>query len=234
MTLAVGADGRQREGYWTVTVHQGTPQDVTLHGDLHQLLSQAQDADVILFDIATGHEDPRGERGGRRACETTAREMLGEHQDRIFLTPPPIVFEAEQYHEALKRCEENGWPSLPRPIWHGRHRVQAVTQAASYDERILEGHPEVTFTLLHEQHGGQGPLDHYGDGYNAIYERSQLFEQEGWDPDLLQAPDADPKKILDAAAMAWSAHRAASGQAITLPEDPPSDPRTDRAVAFHA
>lgn len=234
MTRVVGADARQREGYWTVTLLDGAPEHVELFSTFDDVLDHARDADRIMVDIAAGHDDPEGHADGRRACETAARGMLGEHQDRIFLTPPPKVFEADHYHEAQAWCEENDWPPLPRPIWHGRHRVRTVTQAAAHDDRILEGHPEVTYTLLHESHGGEGPLEHYGDAYNALLERSQLLEQEGWDTDKLTAPEAQPRKILDAAAMAKSAHRAANGRAQLLPEDPPADPRTGRPVAFHA
>lgn len=231
----MGADARGRAGFWTVTVEDGTPTSLTLLETLEAFLDHASGADALAVDIPVGHDDPDGEAGGQRACEAAAADLLGEAVDRILPCPPPVVFELDHFHQAQARCEEEGWPALARPIWGGRKRIAAVTEAAAGDARIVEAHPEVSFTVMREGQGLEGPPEHYGDGYEALVERTELLEAEGWPvDDALEAEDADPRTTLDAAATAWTALRVAEGRARTVPADPPEDPRTGRAVCFHA
>lgn len=233
--VAIGADARQREGYWTVTVEDASPVSVELFETLDDVLAHANEADAVGFDVPIGHDDPMGEAGGRRAPEAAAEALLGDAIDRILPCPPPVVFELDHFHQAQKRCEDEGWPELTRPIWGGRGRIAGATEAASEDARIVEAHPEVSFTVMNEKHGGSGPPEHYGDGYEALVERTELLEAEGWAvAGTLEAEDAEPRKLLDAAATAWTADRVARGIARTVPEDPPEDPRTGREVCFHA
>jgi len=233
VTLAVGADARSRDGFWTVRVEDGTPRSLELHGTLDELLAAAEAAEVVAVDVPVGHEDPRGEAGGRRTCERAARELLGDAVDRILPLPPPRAFELDHFHQAQRRCEDEGWPELARPIWGGRHRVEALTRARPEDERLVEAHPELSFTAMHQARGGEGPLEHYGDAYEALVERAELLEAEGWPVDALEDEDCPPRLRLDAAATAWTAHRVAAGEAFTVPADPPEDPRTGAPVCFH-
>lgn len=236
MPTAVGVDARQREGLWTVHVEDGQLSRIEQLEDVDAVLEATVDADVIAFDIPIGHEDPTGEHGdGRRVCEAAAHDWLGSAaEERILPYPPPVLFEREHFHEAQAFCEGEGWPELTKPIWHGHYRIEQVTRAAAEDDRIVEIHPEVSFTALNEAHGGQGPLEHYGRGWNALYERLRLLHDAGLRParSLGGVGRASPKDVIDATVAAWSADRVATGAAGVLPEDPPRDPRTGREVAI--
>lgn len=238
MTVAVGVDARQREGYWTVRVEDGSLDRIEKLDTLDAVLDASSDADAITFDVPIGHEDPEGDGDGRRACERAAAEMLGEAiaRERILPMPPHAVYEVDHYHEATRLCQERGWPELPKPMWHARHRVLDVLDAAADDERIVEVHPEVSFTIMNGLHGDGGPLEHYGSGWNAIYERLTLLQAAGLRPaeSLGDAGGASPEDVVDATVAAWSAHRVAVDEARTVPDEPPVDPRTGRRVAFYA
>lgn len=235
---AVGVDARQREGFWTVHVGDDGLRRIEQLDDLDAVLDASSQADAVAFDIPIGHEDPTGAHGdGQRACEAAAIDRYGDElRDRLLPMPPPAIYEIDHFHEAQAHCEERGWPVIPKPIWHGRHRVQQVTEAAAGDERIVEIHPEVSFAVLNETQGGEGLLEHYGRGWNALYERLTLLHEAGLRParSLGGVGRASPKDVIDATIAAWSAHRVATGQARTFPASPPKDPRTGRAVAFHA
>lgn len=238
MTVAVGVDARQREGYWTVRVEDGSLGRIEQLETLDDMLEASADADAITFDIPIGHEDPQGEGDGRRACEIAAADLLGEEiaRERILPMPPYAVYEVDHFHEATRLCEGEGWPELPKPMWHARHRVLGVLDAAAADERIVEVHPEVSFTVMNDLHGDGGPLEHYGRGWSALHERLTLLHEADLRParSLGGVGRASPKDVIDATVAAWSAHRVATGQARTLPDEPPRDPRTGRAVAFYA
>lgn len=239
MPTAVGVDARQREGLWTVYVEDGSLKRIEQREDVTSVLEAADEAQAhaLAFDIPIGHEDPTGEHGdGQRACEAAAHDWLGPAaQERILPYPPPVLFEREHFHEAQAACEQAGWPELTKPIWHGHDRIEEVTRAAAEDDRIVEIHPEVSFAALNELHGGEGPLEHYGRGWNALYERLELLHEAGLRParSLGGVGRASPKDVIDATIAAWSAYRAATGQAEQLPEQPPTDPRTGRVVALH-
>lgn len=236
MVTAVGVDARQREGLWTVRVEDGRLDRIEQLDDVDAVIEAAQNVDVIAFDIPIGHEDPTGEEGdGRRACEVAAVERFGQVlEERLLPMPPPAIYELEHFHEAQAYCETKGWPVIEKAIWHGGYRVQHVTELAADDERIVEIHPEVSFGALNEAHGGEGLLEHYGRGWNALYERLELLHEEGLRParSMGGVGRASPKDVIDATIAAWSAHRAATGEAGTLPSDPPIDPRTGRPVRF--
>lgn len=237
VTTAVGVDARQREGLWTVRLVDGRLDRIEQVDDLDAVLAATDDADAVAFDVPIGHEDPAGEHGdGRRACEAAAIERMGPAaEERILPYPPPVLFDVEHFHEAQAVCEERGWPRITKPIWYGHYRIEQLTETAADDERIVEMHPEVSFTAMHEMHGGDGPLEHYGRGWSAIYERLTLLHEEELRPSrsLGGVGRASPKDVVDATVSAWTAHRVATGEAGTMPDEPPTDPRTGREVAFH-
>lgn len=238
MTKAAGVDARQREGFWTVHLTDGSLDRIEHLESLEAVIDQIKDVDVLAVDIPIGHEDPDGTQGdGRRACERAARDRMGPAADeRILPMPPPAVYNVDHYHQALALCEENGWPKLAKPIWHGQKRVQALTEASETTDGLVEMHPELSFTVMHELHGGEGPLEHYGRGWAALYERLELLHEAGLRPSRSMGGvgRASPKDVIDATAAAWSALRVARGQAVVFPKRPPKDPRTGRDVAFYA
>lgn len=230
----LGVDARGRAPFWQAGIEDGQVRHLTPVGDLAGALEAPEDVDVIAVDVPLGHEDPQGEGDGLRACDRAARELLGEASDRLFVLPPPAVFDEASYHDALEACRTYGWPKLEVPLWFASERLAALADLAGEDERLVEGHPEVSFA--HMGTGEPAPLERYGDSWASLNERLEHLHAEGLHPEghLEGIEERQPRAALDACAAAWSAHRVAQGTARRLPADPPVDPRTGREVALHA
>lgn len=234
VTRVRGVDARGRAPFWLADLEHGQVHDVRAVEELDQALAAPEAVDVVTVDVALGHEDPEGHGAGLRACDAAARELLGEARDRYFVLPPPAVFQADTYHDALAACEEHGWPKLEAPLWFARGRLQALAERAGEDPRLHEVHPEVSFAHMRET--DPRPAERYGDTWAALHERLERLHGRGLHPEgyLEDLADPDPRAALDACAAAWSAQRVQAGRARRLPADPPSDPRTGRAVALQA
>lgn len=231
LVKVLGVDARGRAPFWTASLRDGQLEGLEAFDDLPEALAAPADVETIAVDVPLGHEDPEGEDEGLRACDRAAFELLGEARDRYFALPPPAVFAADTYHDALATCRDRDWPHLEAPLWFARERLAALNRLAGEDERLVEVHPEVSFTHMGDE---QMPAEHYGDSWAALHERLQLLHVEGLRPETVEPDEGEPRAALDACAAAWSAHRTAAGRARRLPTDPPVDPRTNREVVLHA
>jgi len=146
--------------------------------------------------------------------------------------PPPAVFETDTYHDALEACDEHGWPKLEPPLWFAQDRLRWLNEQAGADDRLVEVHPEISFTYMDPD---RDPCGRYGDSWAALEERLERLRAQGLHPEQVpEDDDQDPRAALDACAAAWTAGRLARGLADQLPTPPPTDPRTGREVALHA
>jgi len=236
VTRVLGVDARQPDAWVAVELQDGSLAAIRRFDQLDELLASAGGADTIAVDVPIGHDDPEGnQRDGRRRADVAAREALGEAAERVFWTPPLGVFEADSYEPACQIAEEQGWPRPAEPMFAGRQRLLAVNEAAGDDHRIVEMHPEVSYLALNDARGEGGPLETYGRGARATYERLRLLAEVGLRPtrSLGGVGRMSPRDVLDASIAAWSAHRVAEGEAGRLPEVPDEDPQTGRPVAIH-
>jgi predicted RNase H-like nuclease len=98
---------------------------------------------------------------------------------------------------------------------------------AALQDRVYEVHPEVCFAAMKGE-----PLPYSKRSWNGLMERRRLLAGVGIEiPDDLAGPGAiPPADVLDAAAVAWSAQRIATGLAKALPESPPA--HSGRPVAI--
>jgi predicted RNase H-like nuclease len=233
---ALGVDARGRPPLWTVELADEEVIRVAKEPSLEAALASRPDAEVVAVDVPIGHEHPDGRGPGQRACDRAARELLGAARERLYQLPPPVVFEADSYHEALARCRREGWPELQAPFWFARERLATLARAAGEDERVHEVHPEVSFAAMGEADGEVGPAEGYGESWAALHARLERLHGVGVRPEghLEEVDDRRPRSVLDATAAAWSGVRVARGQARRLPAEPPTDPRTGREVAIHA
>jgi predicted RNase H-like nuclease len=234
VTTVLGVDARRPEAWIAVQLEDGSLASIRRHDTLEALLAEAGEAATVAVDVPIGHEDREGEAGGRRACDRAARQALGDHAERVFWTPPLQVFDEEDHEQAVELAEDRGWPAPEKPMFAGRRRLQAVNEAALADDRIVEVHPAVSYRALNEAVGEGGPLETYGRGPRATYERLQLLAEVGMRParSLGGVGRMSPRDVLEASIAAWSAHRVARGEHGTLPETPPDDPLTGREVCI--
>jgi predicted RNase H-like nuclease len=158
-----------------------------------------------------------------READRLARRALGRRGVTVFAVPPRPVWDCDTYAEALRVCRDLTGKGFSVQAWGLRRKIAEADQfrrAAHPDgPRLYEVHPELSFMAL-----AGAPL---GDSKHTPAGRSirrDLLAQAGitLPPKVTGAAEDD---LLDAAAVAWSAHRIALGQATVLTN--PAQPATD-------
>jgi len=163
-------------------------------------------AEVVGVDIPIGIPD-----SGPRPADVAARRFVGARRSSVFPTPVRPVLEAPTYAEARALAVELTGKSVSAQSYALRHRILEVDEHARRDERVIEVHPEVSFSEL-----ARRPLlsKHRTDG---LAERRALLEEAG-----IEVPESVPRiaepDLLDATVAAWTAARFARGEALSLPE----------------
>ena len=164
------------------------------------------DAEVVGVDIPIGIPD-----SAPRAADADARRFVGARGSSVFPTPIRPVLEAPTYAEARAVAVRLTGKSVSAQSYGLRHKILEVDEHAARDERLIEVHPEVSFSEL-----ARRPLlsKHRTDG---LAERRALLEEAG-----IELPESAPRiaepDLLDATIAAWSAARYARGEALPLPE----------------
>jgi predicted RNase H-like nuclease len=164
------------------------------------------DAEVVGVDIPIGIPE-----SSPRPADVEARRFVGARASSVFPTPVRAVLEAPTYADARQIAVELTGKSVSSQSYALRHRILEVDELASRDERVIEVHPEVSFSEL-----ARRPLlsKHRTDG---LAERRELLVEAG-----IEVPESVPRisepDLLDATVVAWSARRYARGEAVPLPE----------------
>ena len=164
------------------------------------------EAEVVGVDIPIGIPE-----AGPRPADVEARRFVGARGSSVFPTPVRKVLEAPTYAEAREVAVELTGKSVSAQSYALRHRILEVDQHASRDERVIEVHPEVSFSeLAHRPLLSKRRTD-------GLAERRALLEEAG-----IEVPESVPRlaepDLLDATIAAWSASRYACGEALPLPE----------------
>jgi predicted RNase H-like nuclease len=164
------------------------------------------DADVVAVDIPIGVPE-----AGPRRADQAARRFVGPRASSVFTTPVRAALEAPSYGEACRIASERTGKAISRQSYALRRRILEIEEYARTDERVIEVHPEVSFSELAHR-----PLlsKHRADG---LAERRVLLEGAGIELPTSARRIAEPD-LLDATAAAWSARRYARGEAAPLPE----------------
>ncbi|MEM8645299.1 MAG: DUF429 domain-containing protein [Pseudomonadota bacterium] len=222
-----GVDGCP--GGW-VAVHWdgGETARAELYESFSSLL-QSQ-ADVIAVDMPIGLPDLAG-----RACESLARQRLGQRQSSVFAVPSRAAAMEVDYRRS---CDVNLQHSDPpkkvsKQCFNLLPKIREIDGLITPDmqARVFEVHPELAFWALN----AETPLPlakkiKSRANPEGLAFRRALLRQNGFPIDRLQT-GAWPKSkvgeddILDACACAWSAMRIFRGEHVTLPQDPVRDSR---------
>jgi predicted RNase H-like nuclease len=221
-----------RRGWVAVTLEVPTPgrdgrvgvRAVRMHGSLDGVL-EGNGAGVVGIDMPLGLLD-----SGWREADLMARGLLGVRRSSVFAIPPRAVWDEPDYSAAGVRCRELTGKGLSVQAWGLRAKL---LEADAYRETcahpLYEVHPELAFCAL-----SGTPLalsKHTASGLElrrGLLARAGIVLSAGRGSSGLGAPTAD---TLDAAAVAWSAWRIATGQAATLPARPQRD-RQGREIAI--
>jgi predicted RNase H-like nuclease len=176
----------------------------------------AVDAAVVGVDMPIGLPAT-----GRRECDLLAKKVLGAAHPRVFLTPPRGVLASPDYTVAgeLHRGLTGG-AGMSVQTWHIVDRIAEVDEAAD-DARLVEVHPELSFTAL------AGRV--LAPKRTAEGRAERLAALDRWLPGAVGRTDlpSGPLAIdaLDALVAAWSAQRHLNGTARVQPAEPPRDGR---------
>jgi predicted RNase H-like nuclease len=190
--------------------------------------------DGLPLAAVTGIDMPLGLLAdGWRDADRLARRALGRRGVTVFAIPPRPVWDCATYAAANRACRELTGKGLAAQSWGLRRKIfEADTYrrralAAGTGVRLYEVHPELAFAALA---GAPLPDSKHSKAGPAV--RRGLLAQAGI---LLppKAAGAAENDLLDAAAVAWSARRVATGQAVVLTNSAQhADDGTEIAVRY--
>jgi predicted RNase H-like nuclease len=187
-------------------------------------LADALEVNIIAIDIPIGLTD-----SGPRACDVQARRTLGSPRGgSVFPAPIRPALAAANYAEACaisrsvqgKAISAQGW-AICRKI----AEVDAVLRVRpDLRERVIEVHPELSFAQWNGSPIEEGKKTAAG----AARRRTLIdahFGSEAVDTvrRRYKRREASTDDILDAFAALRTAERIMSGEAVTIPTQPPRD-----------
>ena len=206
-----GAEGPEGSGplrVETVRVHE------TLAGVL-----DGHGSRVVGIDMPLGLLE-----SGWREADRAARGLLGPRRSSVFAIPPRAVWEQASYQAASQRCRELTGQGLSIQAWGLRTRLlEADRFRGSCGYPLYEIHPELAFCAL-----AGAPLADSKHTVAGRERRRELLGQAGIALPLIpraRLPRAPVTDTLDAAAVACSAWRIATGLAVVIPARPQRDDR---------
>jgi predicted RNase H-like nuclease len=200
---------------------------VRMDGSLAGVLDQERDcAQVVGIDMPLGLLE-----SGWREADRVARGLLGPRRSSVFAIPPRAVWVQTSYQAANQLCRELTGQGFSVQAWGLRAKLLEANRYREAGERpMYEVHPELAFGAM-----AGAPLDYSKHTAAGRELRRELLAQAGI---VLPASSsghvprtrvagcygaAPVTDTLDAAAVAWSAGRIATGQAVILPDRPQLD-----------
>jgi predicted RNase H-like nuclease len=192
-----------------------------MHASLAGVLDDIPGSDpaaIVGIDMPLGLVE-----AGWRDADRLARGLLGPRRSSIFAIPPRPVWAQATYQAANQRCRELTGQGFSIQAWGLRPKLlEANEYLRTCGHPMYEVHPELAFgamagaPLPHSKHTAPGRdlrrelLVAAGISIPAVASRARA----------LAPPVTD---TLDAAAVAWSAWRIATGRAIVIPDQPQLD-----------
>jgi predicted RNase H-like nuclease len=217
-----GADPRARGRGDTDGRRSAAMVSVRVAGSLAELLAGAAPGQVVGIDMPLGLRA-----SGWRAADAEARQRLGVRRSSIFAIPPAAVWDQPDYQSALAVCRGLTGQGFSVQAWGLRGKLrEAARYRAQAPQRLYEVHPELSFATM-----AGAPLAEPKNRPAGQALRRSVLAAAG-----LIMPD-DPAwrratvDVLDAAAVAWTARRIATGQAVVLP-DPPQTGEDGQEIAI--
>ncbi|HEX8347703.1 MAG TPA: DUF429 domain-containing protein [Actinoplanes sp.] len=212
-------------GWVGVELRNGVFTRAVLASTLFQIVAGGSGAAVIGVDIPLGMLPDRW-----RAADALAADQLGPRRSSVFRVPPRAVWQESDFAAANRLCRELTGAGLSRQSWALRPKLlEANAMWERHPGLLFEAHPEVSFRAM----AGE-PLAHAKKTWAGQARRRELLAKQGIVlPDSLgPAGQAPPDDVLDAAAVAWTAHRMATGTAASHP-DPPEEHNGARIAIWY-
>src|SRR5580692_6383447 len=194
-----------RGGWVAVSLETPGAASVRAGASLASLLDE-DPAVIVGIDMPLGLLE-----SGWREADRAARSLLGPRRSSVFAIPPRAVWAQASYQAANQRCRELTDQGLAIQAWGLRAKLlEADLYRPSCGHPLYEVHPELAFGAM-----AGAPLGHSKHTAAGRDQRRELLVRAGIViPAVPRAPVTD---TLDAAAVAWSAWRIATGQAVVIP-----------------
>jgi predicted RNase H-like nuclease len=169
------------------------------------LKALAIDAELTGIDMPLGLLEQ-----GWRTADKQVRKLLGPRRNSVFAIPPRTVWAEPSYAAANLRCRDLTGQGFSVQTWGLKAKLlEANEYRLTCRHPLYEVHPELAFSAI----AGNTLADskHTGPGRDR---RRELLGKAGIT--IPASPKAPVTDVLDAAAAAWSAHRIAAGEAVTI------------------
>lgn len=154
-----------------------------------------------------------------RACEDLARPLLGARRSSLFQSPSlgALDFGDDDYPGANAWSKVTAGRGISKQAWFLVPKIREVRAlVATCAVPVRECMPELSFRAMHGE-----PLAHAKTTWSGHALRVRLLRDHG-----IELPDdpgaagrVAPDDLVDAAAVAWSARRIATGTAECVPSD---------------
>jgi predicted RNase H-like nuclease len=178
------------------------------------LAAEAGPLEVVGIDIPIGLAD-----AGLRQADVMARKAAGPRWASVFITPVRAAVETADYQQACELNRRLAGCGISRQAFNLREKIMQVDSWLQQAPcPVVEVHPELCFAEL-----AGAPLTDSKSTWAGAARRRQLLAAEGivLAGDLgLTGQQAGVDDVLDAAVVAWTARRVASGSARRLPAEP--------------
>jgi predicted RNase H-like nuclease len=130
----VGADGC-REGWIAVALTDGRFAGASAFASFAELVRSCATAAVIAVDIPIGFVS-----SGERACDLSARELVGPRRNSVLQVPPRTTITLPEYGDANARCRELMGRGLTRAVFGLRRKILEVDAAVRADDAAHAPH----------------------------------------------------------------------------------------------
>lgn len=212
----LGVDGAR--GGWVGVRWDGRSLTCAFATTLAGLVEDASPVAVVAVDMPI-----QLEASATRACEDLARPLLGARRSSLFQSPSlgALDFADDDYPGANAWSKPTTGRGISKQAWFLVPKIREVRAlAAAAAVPVRECMPELSFRAMHGE-----PLAHPKTTWSGQALRVRLLREQGIDlpDDPGPAGRVAPDDLIDAAAVAWSAHRIATGGAERIPPD--GDPR---------
>jgi predicted RNase H-like nuclease len=224
---ALGVDAAGKRGWVGIVVDEAGFASAHVATALAALIADAEQAgavDTIGIDIPIGLVD-----GPKRTADVAARTYVGPRRSSVFPAPHPDVVHLTEYHEVNELLRSRGQAAVSRQAFGLYARIREAAELAA-DPRLLEVFPEASFRAM-----GEAIVASSKKTWNGAADRVARLAAASppivLPPDLGDAGDVAADDVFDAAAVAWSALRCATGQAFALGDPDERDLVTGRRIA---
>jgi predicted RNase H-like nuclease len=219
MAAVLGVDG-DRRGWIGVVLEAGRFRSAHLTSSLEDQLAavagRGEGVDVVAIDMPIGWAD------GIRQADAMVRKLLPGKASSVFNSPPAVVRDTSSHAEANAQAKAVTGKGLSAQSWALVAKIKEATRFARSSEiKVVEAHPELSFAMMA---GGipAGPSKQSWAGHRDRIDRLARVGIQIPD-DLDGAGVAGIADVVDAAAVAWTAARVATGAATSLPDPPEVD-----------